>query len=80
MATKTAKTAPEVVLRNGKPVGVILDIVAYEKLLERLDDADDLRALAALKKRAPRFRKWEDVRAGLLAPTRSSSNAPRELS
>ena len=33
---------PEIVTRKGKPVSVILPLKAYEELLERLEDAEDL--------------------------------------
>lgn len=43
---------PQIVLRNGKPVAVILDIKKYEELLERAEDAADLRTLRAMRKKA----------------------------
>jgi hypothetical protein len=33
---------PEIVTRKGKPVSVILRIVDYEELLERVEDATDV--------------------------------------
>ncbi|MGH9874003.1 MAG: type II toxin-antitoxin system Phd/YefM family antitoxin [Pyrinomonadaceae bacterium] len=33
---------PEIVLRNGKPVSVILPIKDYKELLERDEDAEDV--------------------------------------
>ncbi len=33
------------ILEDGKPTGVILDLDEYAALLERLDEADDLAAL-----------------------------------
>ena len=53
--------ASEVVLRNGKPAAVILDIEAYEELLERAEDAADLRRLRNMRKKPLRFRKLEDL-------------------
>ena len=40
---------PEVILRNGKPAAVILDINVYEEILERLEDAADLRWLQKMR-------------------------------
>jgi PHD/YefM family antitoxin component YafN of YafNO toxin-antitoxin module len=36
MPTKAKKREPEIVLRNGKHVAVILDIDAYQEMLESL--------------------------------------------
>jgi PHD/YefM family antitoxin component YafN of YafNO toxin-antitoxin module len=47
---------PEVVVKNGKPVSVILKIEDYEALLEAAEQADDLKAIRAMKKRD-----WETV-------------------
>lgn len=59
---------PGVIVRDGKPVAVILDIEEYREILERLEDAEDLR---------------EDVLyAALLQPTRGlgSQARPRQPS
>ncbi|MEX2214659.1 MAG: type II toxin-antitoxin system Phd/YefM family antitoxin [Phycisphaeraceae bacterium] len=40
---------PQVILRDGKPTAVILDIEDYEALLERLEQVEDLRAIRAMK-------------------------------
>ncbi len=50
----------EIVLRDGKPSAVILDIDEYRKMLERLEDTEDLRALSAMRKKPLKFRKLED--------------------
>ncbi len=52
-----AKQAPDVVLKNGKPSAVILNIKDYQELLERAEDAEDLRYLNGLKKRTLKFRR-----------------------
>ena len=52
---------PEIVLRNGKPSAVILGIRQYEKMLERLEDAEDLRWLREVRKKPLRYRKLEQV-------------------
>lgn len=54
------KRGPQIVLRNGKPSAVILDIGDYENLLERAEEAEDLRILQAMRRRPLRFRKLED--------------------
>jgi PHD/YefM family antitoxin component YafN of YafNO toxin-antitoxin module len=36
---------PEIILKDGKPRAVILDIDEYQEMLERLEDAEDLRVL-----------------------------------
>lgn len=41
---------PEIVLRNGKPTAVILDIDEYQEMLERLEDAADLKRLQRMRK------------------------------
>jgi PHD/YefM family antitoxin component YafN of YafNO toxin-antitoxin module len=51
---------PEVVLREGRPAAVILDIDAYREMLERLEQVEDLKALKALRRRPLRFRKLDD--------------------
>lgn len=51
---------PQIVLRNGKPAAVILDIDEYQELLERLEDLEDLQALQKMRKRPLKFRRLED--------------------
>jgi prevent-host-death family protein len=41
---------PQVVVKNGKPVAVIVSIDDYEALLEAAEQASDLRAIRAMKK------------------------------
>jgi prevent-host-death family protein len=43
-ATRKRK-GPEIVLREGKPAAVILDIQEYQEMLEQLEDLDDLKML-----------------------------------
>jgi PHD/YefM family antitoxin component YafN of YafNO toxin-antitoxin module len=40
---------PELIYRKGKPVAVILDIGAYEQLLEKLEQLEDLRILEEMR-------------------------------
>ena len=42
---KTTWLEPEIVMRRGKPISVILPIKRYEELLERLEDAEDVALL-----------------------------------
>jgi len=51
---------PEFVLRDGKPVAVILDIDVYREMLELLEVAEDLSELAKLRAKALTFRKLDD--------------------
>jgi PHD/YefM family antitoxin component YafN of YafNO toxin-antitoxin module len=60
MESKTERKGPEIVLRDGKPVAVILDIDEYQDMLERLEDLEDLRELEEMRKKPLRFRKLED--------------------
>jgi len=57
---KAKRKDPEIVLRKGKPAAVILDIEEYREMLERLEDAEDLKALAEMRKRPLNFTRPED--------------------
>jgi len=50
----------EVILRDGKPRAVIVDIKEYEKILERLEDKEDLEILKKIRKEPLKFRKLKD--------------------
>jgi len=54
------KAAPEIVLRNGRPTAVILDIDDYQEMLEHLEQIEDLKALQALRKKPVTFRRLDD--------------------
>ncbi len=56
---KAARKSPQIVLRNGKPSAVIVDIDEYEELLERAEDVADLKRLRAARKGSPRFKTLE---------------------
>jgi PHD/YefM family antitoxin component YafN of YafNO toxin-antitoxin module len=58
---KRKRKDPEIVMRGGKPAAIILDIDEYRELLERVEDADDLKMLKQMRKRPLKFRKLEDV-------------------
>ncbi len=53
---KTRHAEPQIVLRNGKPAAVILDIAQYEELLERAEDTYDLTRLRAMRGKPLRFK------------------------
>lgn len=57
---KTTLPEPEIVTRKGKPVSVILPIKAYEELLERVEDAEDVAMLKRARKSPLHYRPLED--------------------
>jgi PHD/YefM family antitoxin component YafN of YafNO toxin-antitoxin module len=61
--TKVGKRSPEIVLRDGQPAAVILDIEEYQEILERLEDLDDLEMLKEMRERPLSFRRLEDFLA-----------------
>ncbi len=52
---------PEIVIRNGKPAAVILDIKDYQEMLERLED---LKVLKAMRRRPLKFRRLDEFLKG----------------
>jgi PHD/YefM family antitoxin component YafN of YafNO toxin-antitoxin module len=60
MRSKARRKIPEIVLREGKPSAVILDIDDYREMLERLEDIEDLNMLTEMRKRPLKFRKLDD--------------------
>lgn len=61
---KAERKEPEIVLRDGKPVAVILDIDEYQEMLERLEDSEDLKILEEMRKRQLKFKKLENFLEG----------------
>ncbi len=57
---ETRQSTPEIVLRDGKPVAVILDIEVYQNMLERLEQIEDLKALEESRQKPLEFRSLED--------------------
>jgi hypothetical protein len=51
------------VVRNGKPVSVILKLKDYEELLERAEDAQDIAWLNKARRKPRRYRPLEDYLA-----------------
>jgi prevent-host-death family protein len=61
--SKLVKTKPQLVMKNGKPNAVIIDIKDYKKMLERLEDKEDLDDLIKIRSGSPSFRKFDDFLA-----------------
>jgi PHD/YefM family antitoxin component YafN of YafNO toxin-antitoxin module len=59
MRGKMKRKIPEVVIREGKPTAVILDIDEYREMLERLEDLEDLRMLEEMREKPLKFKKLE---------------------
>ncbi len=60
MKSKGKKKGPDVILKDGKPAAIILDINEYREMLERLEDVEDLEALERMRRRPLKFRSLED--------------------
>ena len=60
---KATLARPEIVVRNGKPVSVIIRIKDYEELLERLEDAEDTTWLKKARLKPKHYRPLEDYLA-----------------
>jgi PHD/YefM family antitoxin component YafN of YafNO toxin-antitoxin module len=60
MKSKIKRKAPELVIKEGKPTAVILDIDEYQEMLERLEDIEDLRMLEQMRQKPLRFKKLEN--------------------
>jgi PHD/YefM family antitoxin component YafN of YafNO toxin-antitoxin module len=63
MNPKAKRKEPEIILREGKPAAVILDIDDYQEMLERLEDAEDLKILAEMRQKPLKFKRLEDFLA-----------------
>lgn len=62
-SAKFRKRSPEIILRDGQPAAVILDIEEYQEMLERLEDLDDLKMLKEMREKPLNFRSLEDFLA-----------------
>ena len=60
MKSSSKRDVTEIVLRQGKPSAVILDIDQYQQLLERIEDVEDLEMLKRMRKKPLKFRRIED--------------------
>ena len=61
--SKLVRTKPQLVMKNGKPNAVIIDIKDYKKMLERLEDKEDLADLVKIRTGTLNFRKFDDFLA-----------------
>ena len=57
MKTPTQKT--EIIMRDGKPVDVILDIDIYEQMLEQIEGIEDLEYLEIIRQQPLEFRSFD---------------------
>ena len=57
---KARRRSPEIIVKDGRPRAVILDIDEYQEMLERLEDIDDLKMLEEMRKKPLKFRKLEE--------------------
>ncbi len=62
---KSALPDPEIVTRKGKTVSVIIPIKAYEALLDRLEDAEDVAYLKKARQKPLHYRPLSHVLAEL---------------
>ena len=62
---KVKMPEPEIITRKGKPVSVILPIKIYQKMLGRLEDADDIEWLKKARKKPQSFQNLDDALADL---------------
>lgn len=60
---KATHREPEIVMRNGKPVSVILPIKDYEELLERAEDSEDVAWLKRARRKKTHYRPLEEYLA-----------------
>ncbi len=60
MKSSAKKRKPEIIIRDGKPTAVILDIEEYREMLEHLEDVQDIKMLAKMRARKLSFRKLGD--------------------
>jgi PHD/YefM family antitoxin component YafN of YafNO toxin-antitoxin module len=60
---KASLREPELIVRKGKPVSVILPLAEYEELLERLEDLEDAAWLKRLRRRPVKYRPLEEYLA-----------------
>lgn len=56
---------PEIITRKGKPVSVILPIKAYNEIMERLEDAENVAWLKKARRKPLHYRPLKDVLADL---------------
>lgn len=57
---KTPPKKPEIIMRDGKPFAVILDIDIYEQMLEQIEGIADLDYLEKIRQHPLEFRSLDD--------------------
>jgi len=57
---RVEKRTLEIIVRDGKPTAVILDIDEYENMLERLEDLEDLETLREMREKPLSFKKLDE--------------------
>jgi PHD/YefM family antitoxin component YafN of YafNO toxin-antitoxin module len=60
---KATNREPEIVMRNGRPVSVILPIKEYQELLERAEDSEDVAWLKCARRKKLHYRPLEEYLA-----------------
>jgi PHD/YefM family antitoxin component YafN of YafNO toxin-antitoxin module len=60
---KSTLSKPELIYRDGEPVAVILAMEDYQELLERLEDAEDLKTLETMRKQPVKFKSLDEFPA-----------------
>ncbi len=62
----------QIIMRDGEPSAVILEMQDYIEMLERLEDLEDLEVLNEMRQKGLEFRKLEDLLADKDAPSFAS--------
>lgn len=57
---KTPTKNLKIIMRDGKPVDVILDIDIYEQMLEQIEGIEDLEYLEIIRQQPLEFRSFDD--------------------
>jgi len=57
---KILKTKPQLVMKDGKPNAIIIDLKDYRELLERLEDKEDIVDLEKMRHAGLNVRKFSD--------------------
>ncbi len=60
---ENSSTSPEIVLRDGRPVAVILSLAEYRELLEKAEDLEALKCLEEMRQKPLEFRRLDDFLA-----------------
>ena len=63
MAKSIMKAKPQVIMKDGRPSAVIIEINDYRELLEKLEDKEDLADLEKIRMGGMQVRKFKDYLA-----------------